>query len=58
MKEWIVPLEITVRTECIVEAESGAEAELKANRGEWVEDFRGSGEKTDWEVVGVASPNE
>lgn len=58
VKEWIVPLEMTVRTECIVEAESAAEALAKANRGDWVEDFRAQGEKTDWEATGVAMPNE
>lgn len=58
MKEWIVPMSITVSTECIVEAESASEAEAKANRGDWLEDFRAQGEKTDWEVAGSAMTNE
>lgn len=58
MSEWIVPLEITVSTECIVEAESASEARAKANAGRWEEDFRGSGEKTDWSVTGDPVLNE
>lgn len=57
MKEWIVPVHITVATECIVEAESAAEAVTKANRKDWLEDFRAQGEAVDWEVSGAAALN-
>lgn len=57
-KEWIVPVNITVSTDCIVEAESASEARDKANRKDWVEDFRAQGEAIDWDVVGEPQPNE
>lgn len=58
MKEYIVPVNITIRCDVVVEAESESHARSVAIQGRWLDDTRAQGEVCDWEVTGSPMVNE
>lgn len=56
MREWIVPMEFTVRGLAYVKAISAEEAEVIAKNGD--HDHRDFDETIDWSVTGTAKVNE
>lgn len=58
MKEWIIPMNITIRCDVVVEAENEHDARIAAQYGRWIDDTRASGEACDWDVAGSPMVNE
>jgi hypothetical protein len=58
VKEFVVPLKVTIACDCVVEAETETEARAIALRGTWIDDTRQSGELVDWDVAGSPMVNE
>lgn len=57
-REWIVPVQITVDCDVVVEAETESDAYDAADKHEWLEDSRATGEAVNWVVTGAAMAND